>query len=126
MPKKTPTKPTPGRPITWTTALTRFFAHLVEHEKSDHTQKNYREDLLAFTAWYRRPSRSGPTSRLGRRRACGSGRPTSATTATSSPARSTASWPPCGRSSPGRPTPAWPRRSPPPSPSARSRPRRVA
>ena len=51
MPRKT-TKPAATRSITWTNALTRFFAHLVEHEKSDHTQKNYREDLLAFTDWY--------------------------------------------------------------------------
>ena len=63
MPKKTPTKPTPGRPITWTTALTRFFAHLVEHEKSDHTQKNYREDLLAFTAWYQTTFQERPDLR---------------------------------------------------------------
>ena len=50
MPRK---KTTPTRhPQTWTNALTRFFAHLEEQEKSDHTQKNYREDLLAFTAWY--------------------------------------------------------------------------
>ena len=51
MPRKT-TKPTTTRPLTWTNALTRFAAHLIEHEKSEHTQKNYREDLLAFTAWY--------------------------------------------------------------------------
>ena len=63
MPKKTPTKPTTGRPITWTTALTRFFAHLVEHEKSDHTQKNYREDLLAFTAWYQTTFQERPDLR---------------------------------------------------------------
>ena len=52
MRKKTATRPTAGRPLTWTRALTRFFGHLVEQEKSDHTQKNYREDLLAFTDWY--------------------------------------------------------------------------
>ncbi|MGP0067169.1 MAG: tyrosine-type recombinase/integrase [Isosphaeraceae bacterium] len=38
----------------WSQALTRFAAHLVEHEKSEHTQKNYREDLLAFTDWYQK------------------------------------------------------------------------
>jgi integrase/recombinase XerC len=51
MPRKT-TQPATPRPVTWTTALTRFFAHLVEEERSEHTRKNYREDLLAFTAWY--------------------------------------------------------------------------
>ena len=52
MPRKTTETGAAARPPTWTNALTRFFGHLVEQEKSDHTQKNYREDLLAFTDWY--------------------------------------------------------------------------
>ena len=60
MPRKTTTKPTTGRPITWTNALTRFFGHLVEQEKSEHTQKNYYEDLLAFTAWYQNTYQERP------------------------------------------------------------------
>ena len=63
MPRKTTTRPTAGRPLTWTNALTRFFAHLVEQEKSDHTQKNYREDLLAFTDWYQTTYQERPDLR---------------------------------------------------------------
>src|SRR5262249_56915794 len=40
------------QPATWTTALTRFLEHLVEHERAPLTIAGYRRDLLAFTAWY--------------------------------------------------------------------------
>ena len=40
------------QPATWTTALTRFFHHLVEHERAPLTIAGYRRDLLQFTAWY--------------------------------------------------------------------------
>jgi site-specific recombinase XerD len=58
MPRKT--TPAAQRPATWTRALTRFADHLVDQEKSDHTQKNYREDLLAFTNWYQQTYQERP------------------------------------------------------------------
>ena len=58
MPRKT--TPAAQRPATWTRALTRFADHLVDQEKSDHTQKNYREDLLAFTDWYQQTYQERP------------------------------------------------------------------
>ena len=64
MPRKTRTdRPAPGRPAAWADALTRFFDHLLEHEKSRHTLRNYREDLLAFTAWYQDEFRERPDLR---------------------------------------------------------------
>jgi integrase/recombinase XerC len=42
------------KPATWTTALTRFLHHLVEHERAPLTIAGYRRDLLAFTAWYQK------------------------------------------------------------------------
>jgi site-specific recombinase XerD len=52
MPRRsTPPKPSPA-PADWTEALARFDAWLVEHERSDHTREDYREDLLAFASWY--------------------------------------------------------------------------
>ena len=58
MPRKT--TPAAKPPATWTRALSRFADHLVEQEKSDHTRNNYREDLLAFTAWYQQTFRERP------------------------------------------------------------------
>jgi site-specific recombinase XerD len=58
---RTKTKTDPA--ATWTGALTRFGDHLVEQEKSDHTQKNYREDLLAFTDWYQKTYQERPDLR---------------------------------------------------------------
>ena len=40
------------QPATWTSALTRFLDHLVEHERAPLTIAGYRRDLLHFTAWY--------------------------------------------------------------------------
>src|SRR5262249_48323643 len=37
----------------WADCLDQFLAHLRDEEKSAHTQRNYRDDLLAFAAWYR-------------------------------------------------------------------------
>ena len=51
------------RPADWTQAITRFAGHLVDQEKSDHTQKNYREDLLAFTDWYQKTYQERPDLR---------------------------------------------------------------
>ena len=39
--------------LQWSQALTGFFAHLVEQERSTKTQKSYRDDLLQFGRWYR-------------------------------------------------------------------------
>ena len=63
MPRK-PTATTKHRPASWSQALTRFARHLVDQEKSDHTQKNYREDLLAFTAWYQATYEERPDLRV--------------------------------------------------------------
>jgi len=66
MPRKTKTRtdrPAPGPTAAWAHALTRFFDHLLEHEKSRHTLRNYREDLLAFTAWYQDEFRERPDLR---------------------------------------------------------------
>jgi site-specific recombinase XerD len=60
MPRKTTTA---AGPATWTRALTRFSDHLVDREKADHTLKNYREDLLAFTAWYQKTFQERPDLR---------------------------------------------------------------
>jgi site-specific recombinase XerD len=48
---------------TWTRALTRFADHLLDREKADHTRNNYREDLMAFTAWYQETFRERPDLR---------------------------------------------------------------
>src|SRR5262249_32597592 len=37
----------------WSDHVDQFLAHLRDEEKSAHTQRNYRDDLLAFAAWYR-------------------------------------------------------------------------
>ena len=60
MPRKTTTA---GRDANWSQALTRFAAHLVDHERSGHTQKNYRDDLLAFTDWYQKTYQERPDLR---------------------------------------------------------------
>ena len=61
MPRKT--TPTADRPATWARALSRFADHLLEQEKSDHTRNNYREDLMAFTAWYQKTFQERPDLR---------------------------------------------------------------
>jgi site-specific recombinase XerD len=45
-------KPAPARGTDWTSALSGFGDHLKETEKAEHTQANYYNDLLTFTAWY--------------------------------------------------------------------------
>ena len=37
----------------WSDHVDQFLAHLRDEEKSAHTQRNYRDDLLAFAAWHR-------------------------------------------------------------------------
>jgi len=37
----------------WSDLVTRFVAWLEEEERSAHTMRNYRDDLIAFGAWYR-------------------------------------------------------------------------
>jgi site-specific recombinase XerD len=53
MPGAAKTQRTKAAPTGWAEALTLFGRHLVETEKSPHTQANYRESLLEFGAWYR-------------------------------------------------------------------------
>jgi integrase/recombinase XerC len=47
MPVSDPTRPS------WADCLDQFLTHLRDEEKSAHTQRNYRDDLLTFAAWYR-------------------------------------------------------------------------
>jgi site-specific recombinase XerD len=37
----------------WPDLVDRFTAHLEEEERSEHTLRNYRDDLNAFARWYR-------------------------------------------------------------------------
>jgi site-specific recombinase XerD len=48
----------------WADAVDRFVAHLVERERSEHTRKNYREDLDAFAVWYEAKYHDPPTLAL--------------------------------------------------------------
>jgi site-specific recombinase XerD len=50
----------PPQPATWEDAVRRFAAHLAEIERSEHTVRNYSDDLRAFAAWYRRVNQSEP------------------------------------------------------------------
>src|SRR6187399_540837 len=50
---------TPG----WPESIDRFAAHLESEERSEHTRRNYREDLAAFAAWFREHYKEEP--RLG-------------------------------------------------------------
>ena len=61
--KTSSTRAAADRPADWTQAITRFAGHLVDREKSEHTQKNYREDLLAFTDWYQKTYQERPDLR---------------------------------------------------------------
>jgi site-specific recombinase XerD len=61
MPRKT--TPAARPPATWTRALSRFADHLLDQEKADHTRNNYREDLMAFTAWYQTTFQERPDLR---------------------------------------------------------------
>ena len=58
--KTSSTRAAADRPADWTQAITRFAGHLVDQEKSEHTQKNYRDDLLAFTDWYQKSYQERP------------------------------------------------------------------
>ncbi len=51
MARKPTPKPDPP-PRDWSEALDRFDGFLEEHERSDHTRANYREDLEDFAGWY--------------------------------------------------------------------------
>jgi site-specific recombinase XerD len=52
--RKRPKHGTPrNAELQWSQALTGFFAHLVEQERTEQTQKAYRADLLQFGKWYR-------------------------------------------------------------------------
>lgn len=48
----------------WADLVDRFVADLVEHERSEHTQANYREDLDAFAEWYESRFHDAPTVAL--------------------------------------------------------------
>jgi integrase len=41
----------------WADHVDQFLTHLREEEKSAHTQRNYRDDLLAFAGWFRGTNR---------------------------------------------------------------------
>ena len=43
----------PTTPPTWSDRVDQFVAYLRDEERSEHTRRNYRDDLLAFAAWYR-------------------------------------------------------------------------
>jgi site-specific recombinase XerD len=63
---KTPRKrrqPKP-KPADWTDALTGFGRHLVDHERSQLTQRDYRADLLEFTRWYQDTYQERPVPAL--------------------------------------------------------------
>jgi integrase len=50
-----PVRDTPQ--LSWSDHVDQFLSHLRDEEKSAHTQRNYRDDLLAFAAWYRGTNR---------------------------------------------------------------------
>jgi integrase/recombinase XerC len=49
---------------TWADAVDRFVADLAERERSEHTRKNYGEDLRAFADWYEAKYHDAPTLAL--------------------------------------------------------------
>jgi integrase len=52
MTTRRPRRQAKPQPADWTAALTGFGRHLVEQERSELTQRDYRADILAFTRWY--------------------------------------------------------------------------
>jgi site-specific recombinase XerD len=50
----------PAKPATWDEAVTRFAAFLAEQEKSEHTVRNYSDDLRAFARWYQAANSGEP------------------------------------------------------------------